>query len=919
MRGPIIFRGRPLQKIRGISRKIARPFRITPQEASMKTHSSSTFPSAAFGVAAALAILVFSFPGAVFGQRLSTTVIPTHYTLKLAPDLKAATFSGEESIDVMVEAATRTITLNAAEIEFQSVTASFGCFDTDQACGMNVVLEAPAISLDKEKEQATFTFPNQIGPGKLVLRILYTGILNNELRGFYLSKTARRNYAVTQFEPTDARRAFPCFDEPAFKASYNISLVIDAADTAISNSPIAADTPGPGADKHTLVFDTTPKMSTYLVAFLVGDFQCTSGREDGVDIRVCATPDKVGETAFALEIAKFALHYYDDYFGIHFPLKKLDFIGIPDFEAGAMENFGAITFRETDLLVDPKTAPISTQKNAALAITHEMAHQWFGDLVTMQWWDNIWLNEGFATWMENKPVTAMHPEWNIPEVVAGDEQNTLDIDAQPTTRAIRARADTPAEINQMFDGIAYGKASDVLLTVENYLGEETFRQGVHAYLSAHEYGNATAEDFWNAQTATSHKPVDKIMESFVAQPGEPILTFGMPADGNVSVAQKRFFLSPSIHPDPAQKWTLPVCFKTADAQNCELLAPETSSVAVPASGTFFANATGKGYYRSAYSPAQYADLVTHTESDLTPSERISLLGDEWAQVRVNKTTVGDYLNLVAALKSDSSAEVFSIAAGRIETITDKVASTKEERDELAAWLQHNFAPAYARLGPPVPGDSPNTLELRAQLLALLVDHGNNTDLKSDARKIADQFLDDPAGVDPTLAQAALEAAVEYGDATLFDRLQKAYETSTDPDLQETALRLLVQFDNPELLERGLEYSVSSKVRNQDAAIQFAIGLEDPDTRDATWRFIKTHWDQVQTDLTTELGSYMVAGAGSFCTADARDDVKSFFASHPVPASDVALKHALENIDGCVELRHLQEPNLKKWLAAQGGS
>ncbi len=250
-------------------------------------------------------------------------------------------------------------------------------------------------------------------------------------------------------------------------------------------------------------------------------------------------------------IAKFALHYYDNYFGIHYPLKKLDFIGIPDFEAGAMENFGAITFRETDLLLDPKTATFRAQRNATLAIVHEMAHQWFGDLVTMQWWDNIWLNEGFATWMENKCTAAMHPEWNIPQYVAADDQRTLNIDAQPTTRAIRASADTPDEIEQMFDPIAYGKAGAMLLMVENYLGEETFRKGVHAYLAAHEYGNATAEDFWNAQTEVSHKPVDKIMESLVAQPGEPILEFGAPAAGQVPVAQSRFFLSPGITPDPA--------------------------------------------------------------------------------------------------------------------------------------------------------------------------------------------------------------------------------------------------------------------------------------------------------------------------------------------------------------------------------
>jgi aminopeptidase N/puromycin-sensitive aminopeptidase len=874
----------------------------------MKSNQSVFFARATFGAAAALAVLLLFSPRPTLGQRLATTVIPTHYTLKLRPNLKAATFSGEEAIEVNISQPTNSITLNAVEIAFQSVTVV-----------SNGSQQTGTVSLDADKQQATFTFPSAIPAGNATIKIRYTGILNNELGGFYLSKTARRNYAVTQFEATDARRAFPCFDEPAFKASYDISLVIDAADTAISNTSIVADTPGPGANKHTLVFGTTPKMSTYLVAFLVGDFQCTGGRQDNVDIRVCATPDKVAFTPYALNVAKYVLHYYDDYFGIHYPLKKLDLIAIPDFEAGAMENFGAITYRETDLLLDPRTATVAEKREVGLVVAHEMAHQWFGDLVTMQWWDNIWLNEGFATWMESKPVAAMHPEWNIPEVVAGDEQDTLNIDAEPTTRAIRAKADTPDEIAQMFDGIAYGKAGEVLLMVENYLGEETFRKGVHAYLAAHEYGNATAEDFWNAQTAASHKPVDKIMESLVVQPGEPILTLGLPANGDVSVEQKRFFLSPGITPDPAQKWTVPVCFKAADAQDCELVTPEASSVKMPAAGLFFANAAGKGYYRIAYAPGELASLVAHAESELTPSERISLAGDEWAQVRANKATVGDYLNLVAALKSDPNAEVFSNSAGLLGAIADKVASTKEERDELAVWVRRNFAPEYVKIGPPALGDSPNTLELRAQLLGLLVDHGNDPAVSAQARKIADRFLDDPASVDATLGQTALEAAAENGDASLFDRLQKVYETSTDPELQESALRLLVQFDNPALLERALEYSVSSKVRNQDAAIQLAIGLQIPENRDATWTFIKTHWDQVQANLTTEMGSILVSYSGSFCTVEAHDDVKSFFAAHPVPASDVALKHALENIDSCVELRRLQEPNLKTWLAAQAGS
>ncbi len=862
----------------------------------------------ALATSAALICLFLAPVRPANAQRLPSTVRPEHYTLTLTPDLKAATFSGFETIDVTLAEPVDHITLNAAEITFQSVSVS-----------ANGKQQTAAFALDKDKQQATFTFPEKLPAGKATLSIAYTGILNNELRGFYLSKTARRNYAVTQFEATDARRAFPCFDEPAFKASYDVSLVVDAADTAISNSPIEADTPGPIAGKHTLKFFTTPKMSTYLVAFLVGDFQCTAGESDGVAIRVCSTPDKVALTPYGVDVAKYVLHYYNTYFGIPYPLKKLDLIALPDFEAGAMENFGAITYRETDLLIDPKTASVGSKKEVALVIAHEMAHQWFGDLVTMQWWDNIWLNEGFATWMENKPVAAMHPEWNIPQVVTGDEQDTLNVDAQPTTRAIRAKAETPAEIDQMFDSIAYGKASDVLLMVENYLGEETFRKGVHAYLAAHEYGNATAQDFWNAQTAVSHKPVDKIMESLVVQPGEPILSFGTPADGSASVVQKRFFLSPGVEPNAEQKWTLPVCFKTADALDCELATPETASLKAPSAGLFFANAGGKGYYRSAYAPALYAALVARAESGLTPPERISLIGDEWAQMRAGKATVGDYLNLAAALKSDPNAGVLSNAFENVGVVADRVASTKEERDALAAWISRTFAPEYAKLGPPAPGDSPNTRELRAHLFSLLADRGNDADLIAQARKIADRYLSNPASVDPTLGQAALQVAAENGDAALFDRMEDVYKTSKDPDLQETALRLLVVFDKPALLERALEYSVSSNVRNQDAAIQFAIGLEIPENRDATWNFIKTHWDQVQAELTTDLGSDLVSSTGSFCSAEARDDVKSFFTAHPVPASDVALKHALEHIDGCIELRRLQEPNLKTWLASQSGS
>jgi aminopeptidase N/puromycin-sensitive aminopeptidase len=856
----------------------------------------------------AIFLLLLTFSYAAAAQRLSGNVIPSHYALSFQPDLKAAAFTGSEVINVNIKEPTNSITLNAIELKFQSV-------EIDVRDGG---AQTGSASFDPEKQQATIKFPKTIPAGDATMKIHFTGILNNELRGFYLSKTARRSYAVTQFESTDARRAFPCFDEPAFKATFDILLTIDTGDTAISNGAIASDTSGPGPGKHTLVFGTTPKMSTYLVAFVVGDFQCTRGEQDGVALRVCATPDKVQLTPFALDVAKFALHYYDHYFGIHYPLKKLDFIGIPDFEAGAMENFGAITFRETDLLLDPKTASFRSQRNATLAIVHEMAHQWFGDLVTMQWWDNVWLNEGFATWMENKCTGAMHPQWEIPQYVAAGEQSTLNVDAQPTTRAIRARADTPEEIDQMFDRIAYDKGGAVLLMVENYLGEETFRKGVHAYLAAHEYGNATAEDFWNAQTEVSHKPVDKIMESMVAEPGAPILEFGPPAAGQVPVAQSRFFLSPGIKPDPRQKWTLPVCFKAgAKKQDCQVLTPSSLSLTVPASQVFFANAGGVGYYRGAYAPDQYAALVAHMETRLTPEERISLTGDEWAQVRADKAAVGDYLNLVAALSSETSSDVLSNAVDNVSVIADQVASTKEERGALAAWIRRTFVPVYAQFGNASSSDTTNHRALRAYLFGILAYRGKDANLQAQARGIADQYLTDPASVDSTLGQTAVGIAAQNGDSALFGALQKTYETSVDPEVQVFALRELVTFTNPDLLERALEYSVSPKVRNQDSAFQFNVAMRIPENRDAAWKFVKSHWVQVRAEFTTAMGSYLVAGTGNFCSVEARDDVKNFFAAHPVPATDAALRHAIEHIDGCVEFRRSQAPNLKQWLAAQG--
>jgi aminopeptidase N len=393
-------------------------------------------------------------------QRLPEVARPENYKLTFTPDLEKATFQGDETISVRLLKPTSEITLNAIDIDFQDVAITSGG-----------ATQKAKVTPQKEKEMVVLTVEKPLSAGAASIHITYTGILNSEMRGLYLGRDDQgRKYAASQFEATDARRAFPSFDEPDYKATFDITAVADKGLVAISNQKVLSDTPGPG-DKHTVTFATTAKMSSYLAALVVGNFEYIEGEADGIPIRVYSTPGKKEMGKFALETAEHVLGYYDKYFGIKYPYGKLDLIGIPDFSAGAMENTGCITFREVILLIDEQHGSIDLKKEIASVIAHEMAHQWFGDLVTMKWWDDIWLNEGFATWMSSKPIEAWKPEWNFNLDDASQAGNTMNVDSLANTRPIHQAAETPAEIQELFDGIAYGKAAAVLSMLEAYLEE----------------------------------------------------------------------------------------------------------------------------------------------------------------------------------------------------------------------------------------------------------------------------------------------------------------------------------------------------------------------------------------------------------------------------------------------------------------
>ena len=851
---------------------------------------------------------------AVSAQRLPDTVVPEHYSLWFAPDLQNATFRGRETISVQLKAATREITLHAAEITFGEVTVTAG--------GRT---QPARVTPNEQREMATLTVPQPLPVGPAQIQITYTGILNDKLRGFYLSKANGRNYGVTQMEATDARRAFPSFDEPVYKATFDISLMVDAADNVISNGRQLSDTPGPEAGKHTLTFSRTPKMSTYLVAMLVGDFVCREGKSDSIPVRICATPDKLNLTQFALEATEYQLAFYNRYYGIRYPVEKLDIIAVPDFSAGAMENFGAITFRERLLLADPERASLAVRKNIAGVISHEIAHQWFGNLVTMKWWDDIWLNEGFATWMANKPLAEWRPEWHVELDDVDDTFAAKATDSLRATRPVRMDVETPDEINQVFDAIAYEKGSSVLRMVETFVGPENFRKAVASYLQRYSYSNAAAEDFWTEVTRVTGKPVDQIMRTYIDQAGIPVVQARTSCSNNqatVTLTQERFNGTPGAVPASANSWNIPVCFAAGNggAPRCEVMTQKTQTFTFQgcsASTPLLANANSSGYYFVEYAP-EAARALARTATTLTPAERVGLLGDEWWMARSGRHDIGVFLDVAAAMSSDTSSAVTAQIAQRLSYAGEYLVP-QEQRARFEQWVRERFAPELQKIG--FPGGARDSDELqsrRATLLALVGVTGNSPDVQRQAREAALRYIDDPNALPGTLVQTVLQVAALGGDAALYDRyVAQLRKPGLAPEEYYRFFNTLAWFREPALVTRTLQFALSNDVRTQDTGTLIGQALTRQASRDAVWQFTQQQWPT----LTAKLGTFqgiptIAASLQAFCSTQRATEVRQFFQRNPVASADRTLNQSVERIETCAAVAQRQSAPLAAWLASQ---
>ncbi len=810
-------------------------------------------------------------------------VFPIHYDIEFEPDFKKFIFRGKEKISIQASKSTSKIVLHAAELEIKKCQISW----------KGVELK-PKIQLDAKTEELIIILPKKIS-GTVILSIDFVGQLNDKLVGFYRSKYkykgAEKYLATTQFEAADARRAFPCWDEPEAKATFDVSLLVDNNHTAISNMPVISKKK---IDLKTLYrFDTTPIMSTYLLYMAVGEFEYISAKSGKTWIRVITTYGKKYQGKLSLEFTKQFLSYFEKYFKIKYPLPKLDMIAIPDFASGAMENWGAITFRETILLYDPKTSSTETKQHIAEVIAHEIAHQWFGNLVTMKWWNDLWLNESFATFMATKAVDASYPEWDFwDQFLISEMTGGLSLDSLKSSHPIDVPVKSPADVRQIFDEISYNKGGCVLMMLEKFIGEDNFQKGLHLYLKKHEYANATTEDLWNSLGSISRQPVRQMMNTWVRQIGYPVIDAHV-KDSKLKLSQRRFLLESNGKTEKGN-WIIPLSVRIGDRVVNKLM---RGPVTIPyKSDGFKVNDGQKGFYRVKYDEIALEALGKKIEEkSISNVDRWSIHHDLFALCVSNQISFKNYLDFVRHFEDEDDYVVLSDIIGSLNFFYTLL-SKEEFWQDIKEFNHDFFNKVFSKLGwDIVKGEKPTTALLRGQIISSL-GRLEDKEIISEAKSRFSNLLK-TGKLNPDLRGPIYSIIAWSGDASTYQKMLRLYRKAPTQEEMVRLLSSLANFQDKRLLSKTLSFTLSKEVRTQNLFQPIARMVTNPQGKELVWPWIKQNWSGIVSrfGVGNPLLNRIIGSVSIEADFKKEIEIKKFFIKHHVPGTEMKLAQTLERI------------------------
>ena len=812
---------------------------------------------------------------------------PLNYKLTFEPDLKKFTFDGLESISINCKKSVNIITMNCAELKIKSCIVK---------SGQKIIESTPKIN--EKKEELQIKLGEKIR-GLCTVDLEFEGILNDRLLGFYRSKyqqNGKTKYlATTQFEAADARRAFPCWDEPEAKATFEISIITDNKFTAISNMPIK--TKKKTGNKTTYNFQKTPLVSTYLIYLGVGEFEYLTGKAGKIQIRVVTTKGNTSRGKFSLELGKKLLTSYEKYFGIKFPLPKLDLIAVPDFAAGAMENWGAITFRETILLYDPKTSSTRTKQFIAEVISHEIAHMWFGNLVTMKWWNDLWLNESFATFMATKFVDKFYPEWDLWNQFVEDAMNVaMGLDSLKTTHPIDVKVNSPAEIREIFDAISYDKGGCVLRMLENYVGEPNFQKGLKKYLSDFKYKNAKGQDLWDAIGKASGMPVTAMINTWLKQPGFPLVEINQ--DGNnLKIKQKRYLLE-SNKKFSKGLWSIPLSLGLEKETSKTLFSKKSMSVKLPKNTIgFVANYGRKGFYRVKYDEGILLDLKMLVDQKRIPTiDRWAIQNDLFSLCVSGDEQVRNYLDFSDAYFDEDSYLASVNVAHNLASLYFR-AFDEKFIEEIRSYAINYFRKILSNLGwEPQKSDKHTDALLRTFTIAVL-GKMNDDSVTDEAIRKYQKFLKSPSSLSPDLIETICSIAAWNGNSKTFAELKKLYTNAKTMEEKLRFLGAMCGFQDKKLLVKTLNFSQTPEVRSQNMQLPIMKVAGNPYGEKVLWPWLKKNWKNINKKVGhgNPLFNRIVASIAGVADDSMENEIKLFFKNNPTPGTERTQSQTLERI------------------------